>query len=132
MNRKFFITLFCAVFSLFGLAACQSVPATPDDSAETATFNGGMLTVWQEGSFRSLANATRETLEAFQNVTITREEVSTVDGLFIARGPNNERITVHLRKINPHKTQLKIRYGWRGSLEDSQIIFAEIDQRAAR
>lgn len=124
-SRKFLLITLLAAFAWAGVS-CQTVPATSDDDIPSATYNGGIFTVLQEGEFRQIARAAEQAMENM-NVRVTSKKITTVDGLIIARGPDNARISVHLQKVDPYKTQVKIRYGLRGDLENSQFIFATID-----
>ena len=127
MKRYLVLCALVTALSVFG-TGCRTVPAAPEDDTPNATFNAGILTIIQEGHFREISAAAREAMQDL-NVTVTRERISTVDGLILARGPDNARISVHLQKLDPFRTQIKIRYGARGNLENSQFIFGVIDSK---
>lgn len=126
MNKRQSVLAFILIAVLALLSGCKTVPATVEDDVPNATFNAGILTIIQEGHFREVSAAAKQAMQDI-NVTVTRERISTVDGLILARGPDNSRISVHLQKLDPFRTQIKIRYGVRGNLENSQFIFGVID-----
>jgi hypothetical protein len=115
-----FINHGCALLLIGGGAAA---------GAGTVAYIKGELRTTQEISFERAWNATIGALKEL-GFAITQDEKDTLSGMIVARGADDQKIIIHLKKESEKLTEIRIRVGAFGDEARSQLILDNIKAKA--
>jgi hypothetical protein len=115
-----FINNGCALLLIGGGAAA---------GVGTVAYIKGELRTTQEISFERAWNATTGAVEEMGFV-ITQDEKDALSGMIVARGTDDQKITIHIKKQSEKLTDIRIRVGAFGDETRSQLILDKIKARA--
>lgn len=126
MLKKLSVRIFLGVILLFN-SGCVAFLIGGGAGAGTAAYLKGELESIVEASLEKAFQATQKALEDLE-FPVTSKQINTFSGELTARGGNDKKIEINLKRMSEKMTEIKIRVGIFGDESLSQLILQRINK----